>query len=149
MKVVLDTNILVSALMSAENACRAVLRLAFEGQITPVVGNALFSEYESVLGRDYLFERCPFDADKRSMFLDDFSSICEWVEIHYLWRPNLRDEADNHVVELALSAGARLVITQNIKDFARGADLLMPDVYILHPHDVLEKIRNGDLSWLH
>lgn len=144
MKVVLDTNILVSALMSGENACRAVLRLAFDGQIEPLVGNALFAEYESVLNRDYLFQGCPFDTDKRNMFLDDLLSVCAWTEIHYLWRPNLRDEGDNHVLELALAGGAKAVITQNLKDL-RGGDLRVPEIDILHPRELL--VLSRSISW--
>lgn len=146
MKVVLDTNIIVSALMSGENACREVLRLAFDGRIEPLVGNALFAEYESVLAREYLFQGCPFDAQKRNMFLDDILSVCSWVEIHYLWRPNLMDEGDNHVLELALAGGAKAVITQNLKDFKRG-DLRWPDVEILHPRELLAATRSE--SWQH
>ncbi|MDD5028207.1 MAG: PIN domain-containing protein [Rhodoferax sp.] len=36
---------------------------------------------------------------------------CRLTEIYYLWRPNLRDEADNHVLELAVAAGAQAIIT--------------------------------------
>jgi hypothetical protein len=35
-----------------------------------------------------------------------FLSVCHWCEIYYLWRPNLADEADNHVLELAVAAAA-------------------------------------------
>ena len=138
MRVVLDTNILVSALMSRDNACRRILRMAFEGNLEPLVGNALFCEYEAVLKRDELFDgRCPFDEDRRMAFLDDVASVCRWVEIRYLWRPNLRDEGDNHLMELAVAGQARAIVTQNIRDFRR-TELLMPEIDILHPLQVLE-----------
>jgi len=38
--------------------------------------------------------------------------------IYFLWRPNLRDEADNHLVELAVAGGAQAVVTRNKRDFA-------------------------------
>lgn len=43
-RVVIDTNIFVSAVMNADGAPRAVLRLALRGEILPLFGNALFSE---------------------------------------------------------------------------------------------------------
>jgi len=148
MKVVLDTNIIVSALMSGENACREVLRMAFDGRLQPIIGNALYAEYESVLARDYLFQGCPFDADKRNMFLDDVLSVCSFVEIHYLWRPNLRDEGDNHVLELALSGGADYIVTQNLKDFRAGDLQVMNNLKVIHPRELLTLSRS-DTSWQH
>ena len=145
-KVVLDTNILVSALLSPDGACRAVLRMAFEGRIEPLIGHKLFLEYQSVLGREHIFARGPFDAEKRSQFLDDYASMCRWVEIHFNWRPNLRDEADNHVIELALAGQARFVVTHNIRDFATG-ELNMPDLRIVDAGTFLATERSE--RWRH
>jgi predicted nucleic acid-binding protein len=49
-RVVVDTNVFVSALLNPDIAARGVLRLCFHGQIVPLMGNALYSEYEDVLG---------------------------------------------------------------------------------------------------
>lgn len=146
MKVVLDTNVLVSSILGANGASRAVLRLAFEGEIQPLVGNALFSEYEAVLRRNDIFARSPFDLEKRSAFLDDVLSVCKWVEIHFIWRPNLRDEGDNHVVELALAGNADYLITHNIRDMM-GGDLLLPDLRVVEPGEFLNMRK--DKSWQH
>jgi hypothetical protein len=35
---------------------------------------------------------------------------------NFLWRPNLPDEADNHVIELAVAGGASAVVTNNVRD---------------------------------
>ena len=152
MKVVLDTNIIVSAIMSRENACRKILRMAFTGDILPMVGMALFLEYEDVLSRDSLFDKrgCPLLIGERMDFLDDILSVAQWVDIHYLWRPNLRDPADDHIYELAFAGGVDCVVTQNIKDF-RFSEFHMPEIRIVHPFDFfdIQKKEKGAVSWQH
>lgn len=61
--------------------------------------------------------------------LDAFLSCCLWVPIYYLWRPNLKDEGDNHLVELAIGGGAAVIVTANKRDFSR-AELLFPQLAI-------------------
>ena len=81
------------------------------------MGAALFAEYESVVGRAELFRGCPLNGRERSELLNAFLNICKWVQVFYLWRPNLRDEADNHLVELAAAGGASTIVTNNVRDF--------------------------------
>lgn len=63
-------------------------------------------------------------------------SVCQWVKIFYLWRPNLKDEADNHLVELAIAGNAKIIVTRNINDFQRS-QLLFPQIEILKPEQVI------------
>ncbi|WP_368500055.1 PIN domain-containing protein, partial [Moraxella sp.] len=42
--------------------------------------------------------------------LNALLSICEWVRIFYLWRPNLKDEGDNHLIELAVAGNANIIV---------------------------------------
>ena len=35
-----------------------------------------------------------------------FLSVTQWVPIYYTWRPNLSDEADNHIVDLAIAGNS-------------------------------------------
>ena len=49
------------------------------------------------------------------------------------WRPNLRDESDNHLVELAVAGGAEAIVTRNVRDFRVGADLRFPQIRIVTP----------------
>lgn len=44
-------------------------------------------------------------------------SVSKWNDIYYLWRPNLKDEGDNHLVELAVASNSKYIITNNKKDF--------------------------------
>ena len=52
---VLDTNVLVAALLHGGGSARAVLRACLMAQYQPVLGPALMAEYDDVLGRVELF----------------------------------------------------------------------------------------------
>lgn len=66
--------------------------------------------------------------------------MCDWVTVHYLWRPNLPDEGDNHVLELAVAGDAQAIVTQNVRDFRR-AELRFPGIEILTPAEFLKTVR--------
>lgn len=118
MRVVLDTNIIVGAMLREGGAARAVLRLCLQGEAQPMIGVALFAEMEDVLSRDDLFRTCALTHTERQDLFAAFLSVTQWVPIYYTWRPNLRDEADNHVVDLAVAGHAEYIVTQNEHDFA-------------------------------
>lgn len=85
----------------------------------PLMGAALLAEYEDVLDRSALFARSRPDAVERSELLDIFLGRCRWTRIYYGWRPNVPDEGDSHLVELAVAGGARAIVTRNIRDLSR------------------------------
>ena len=115
-----------------------MLRSCLTGVAKPLMGNALFSEYEDVVRRESVFQDSILSLDERLAFLDDFFSVCQWVSVYYLWRPNLSDESDNHVLELAIAGGAQSVVTGNAKDFDRAA-LRFPDIEIVTPRDFVSR----------
>ena len=140
MRIVLDTNILVSALLvgdGAGTAPRAVLRLCLDGRVTPLMGAALYAEHEDVLGRDELFERSPLSPVERGAVFDALMSACVWTPIYYLWRPNLPDAGDDHLVELALAGGAAWIVTANVRNLERG-ELRFDDLRIGTAGDFLD-----------
>jgi putative PIN family toxin of toxin-antitoxin system len=138
MRVVIDTNIIVSALMNPSNAPRHVLRMCLNREITPLIGSALFMEYRDVMARDSLFETCPVQRNDRDALLDALFSVAEWVKIHFLWRPNLRDEADNHLIELAIAGGAEVIVSANKRDLAFG-ELLFPGLKVQTAGEFLDE----------
>lgn len=137
-RIVLDTNVFISALLGPKGASRETLRRCLTRRFTPLMGTALFLEYESVLARDSLFDNCRLDRDQRDTLFDAFLSVCQWQVVYYTWRPNLRDEADNHIVELAVAGRASVIVTQNIKDFVR-AELHFRGLRILDPETFVEE----------
>jgi hypothetical protein len=75
------------------------------------------------------FARSPLLADERDALFDALLSVSEWVKIHFLWRPNLPDEADTYLIELAVASAARPIITANLADF-KPAELLFPHLRV-------------------
>jgi putative PIN family toxin of toxin-antitoxin system len=139
-RVVLDTNVFVAALKSEEGASRATLRLCLTRRCQPLLGVKLFTEYEDVLGRSGLFRESPLTPRERDELLDAFLSVCERVPVFYLWRPNLPDEGDNHLIELAMAGSAATLVTQNTRDF-RGGELRFPQLAIETPAEFMQRWR--------
>ena len=128
-----DTNVLAGALISSSGHNRTVLRVCFDGAVQPIIGEALFHEYEDVLGRETLFQTSPLSGKERVRFFEAFLSICEWTQVYYLWRPNLRDEGDNHLIELAVAGAASVIVTNNVRDF-RDAELRFTLIRVEEPN---------------
>lgn len=142
-RIVADTNILVSAILSPDGAAREVLRRCLTGAYRPLIGNALFPGYEDVMSREALFAAGPIGPEEREALLDAFLSVCQWIEIAFLWRPNLPDEADNHLIELAVAGNASAIVTHNARDLAAG-DPAFDSFRIVAPDDLLQEER---LTW--
>lgn len=138
MRVVIDTNVFIGACLG-RGAANAVIAAGLQGRYTPLMGAALFAEYEDVMGRAALFDGCRLTPDEREALLDVFLSCCEWTRVYYLWRPNLRDEADNHLVELAVAGAAECIVTHNLRDL-RAMELRFPALRVLTPDDFLKEI---------
>lgn len=135
-KIVVDTNVFIGAIISSQGLNRELIRRCLLGEYQPLMGNALFLEYESVMERAEILARCPLDRTEILDLLAAFLSVSEWINIYYSWRPNLKDEGDNHVIELAVAGNAKLVATNNIKDF-QGSELIFSDILILKPAQII------------
>jgi predicted nucleic acid-binding protein len=70
--------------------------------------------------------------------LEAFLGACRWTRIYYGWRPNVPDESDNHIVELAVAGGAAAIVTKNIRDFA-GMELRFAGLRIVTPADFVKE----------
>jgi len=135
--IVIDTSVFVAGLRSQGGASRQLLRRALIGEIQPLFGNALWLEYQDLLGRDVWGDSTT--PAERLQVLAALAQKGRWVTIYYGWRPNLPDEADNHLVELALAGGASAIVTHNVRDMARG-ELRLGDLRILTPAQCLEEL---------
>ena len=134
--IVVDTSVLVSALIGEKGPSREILRRCLKGKYNPLISNTLFSEYEDVTGRKEILNLCPLNALEIREFLNSLYSVCQWVPVYFLWRPNLKDEGDNFLIELALAGNAGIIVTNNVNDLC-GAELKFPELRILTPEQIL------------
>jgi len=117
MKAVIDTSVWISALIKKKSSARELLRLVFTDKVSPQMSEALFYEYEAVMKRKKIQKLTPLTVEEQEQLFYAYLASSKWNEIYYMWRPNLKDEDDNFIVELAVASGAKYIITYNIKDF--------------------------------
>ncbi len=125
-RVVLDTNILVAASRSSNGASFALLQALRSRRFIALASVPLLLEYEAVLKRP---EHLAFGGRTVAMtdaFLDAMTLFIEPVHLHYFWRPQLRDPADEMVLETALNGRADALVTLNINDFAPASHFRLP-----------------------
>jgi putative PIN family toxin of toxin-antitoxin system len=134
--IVVDTSVLISALIGEAGPSSKILRACLNGHYQPLISNALFHEYEDVSSRDNILALCPLSKSEIKALLRAYYSVCKWVPIYYLWRPNLKDEGDNFLVELAVAGNAEFIVTNNIKDI-KSAELSFADLHVLTPEELI------------
>lgn len=134
--IVVDTSVVVSALIGAKGPNREILRQCLQGKYHPLISNTLFLEYEDVSKRKKILGKCPLSGEEIKELLNAFYGVCRWVPIYYLWRPNLVDEGDNFLIELALAGNATHIVTNNIDDL-QNAELKFPGLRIVKPEKLL------------
>ena len=136
---VFDTCVVVSALLSRNGASNRVLRLALLGELPAVCHYKLLSEYRDVLFRMEKRGELAFSRVQIERFLAAFVMAAQEVEVRYLWRPNLPDEADNFVYEAAFAASPATIVTHNVRDF-RKAEITWQGVFLKTPQQVLNEV---------
>ena len=119
MYAVLDTSVLVAGLRSNRGASFQILRAVRAGDIRIAVSVALVLEYESVILRPGLVPG--FTADEHRRIVDGLCQLADHQQVFFAWRPFRPDPDDDLVLELAVAASAKFVITHNISDF-RGSE---------------------------
>lgn len=138
-RVVLDTSVIVAGLRSQLGASNRILALVAEQRIIPLVTTALFLEYEDVLNRSE--QRLATGMAKEDVvgFLAALASAAEAVDVHFMWRPQLADPADELVLEAAVNGRATAIVTHNGRDFLPAARDF--DVDVITPGLKLRRMR--------
>ncbi len=117
--VVLDTNVLVSALSSKLGASHRLFQLVGTDKFTTALSVPLVLEYESVIKRRKKLHK--LTAKQVADIIDYLCSASIKQKVFYLWRPFLPDPKDDMILELAIAAACNYIITFNKRDFS-GVD---------------------------
>jgi len=130
--VVIDTNVLISALRSKQGASYKLLLSLADDMFLPNISVPLFLEYESVAKRAGLLDK--LEAKDINTILDYFFAKTSIRKIFYLWRPYLKDSKDDLVLEVAVESKSKYIITFNKKDFIGcdkfGIKIVTPQEFI-------------------
>jgi len=135
MRIVFDTDVMVAGIRSPEGASQRLLRLALTEQCRLLISVPLVVEYEAVMTRAEHLTASRLSVKDVESLLDAVVSVAEPVRLAFLWRPQLKDPADDMVLETAVNGGADILATFNQKDFGRNA--MKFGIRIARPGDVL------------
>lgn len=128
-KVVYDTNVVVSGLLSSRGIPALLLDLVFNGRVTLFLSPEVFEEYELVLARP----RFGIRAARRESVLSQLRALSQWVEP----RQHLAvagDPDDNRFLECALAGKVDFLVTGNLRHFPKT----LRDIRVVSPRQFFE-----------
>ena len=135
MKIVIDTNVLFTALRSRQGASYYLVSFLPSKRFSIAISVPLIIEYEDVLMRGKL----PTSISEKDIsdFIDFFCYIGDQQNIFFLWRPYLPDPSDDLVLEVAVAGGCDAIITYNKRHFKNVKKF---GLRVLDPREFLAEI---------
>lgn len=131
MKIVLDSNVLVAGLLSPFGPCGQIVRMVSSAELTLCLDARILSEYSEVLCRP----KFRFEEDKVVALLDYIEYRGRTVASSPLSN-SLPDPDDEPFLEIALSGGAKYLVTGNHAHFppelCKGVKVLSPTEFLKH-----------------
>ncbi|MEM7132783.1 MAG: putative toxin-antitoxin system toxin component, PIN family [Chloroflexota bacterium] len=132
-KIVIDTNVLIAAQRSRRGASSKLLSLIGTGLFEVYISVALILEYEYVM-----MEQRPHLGLTQEDVSDLLDAICALAnhqeQIHFQWRPQLRDTDDEFILEVAIAERCEYIVTFNTKNFVEardfGIEVMSPNLFL-------------------
>src|SRR5215469_5848278 len=130
---------MVAAFRSNRGASRQLLMTALEGGLDLLVSMPLMIEYEAVLTRIEHLAEIGLACDEVNEVLDAVARVAVPVSLHYLWRPRLKDSADEMVLEAAVNGNADALVTFNLRHLAEGASEF--GLHVMLPREAWKRVQ--------
>ena len=125
MKVVINTNVIVSALMNPNGVPARILALLLNGRVKVQYDNRIISEYIAVLSR----KEFRFDPEIIRNLIGYFRSDEEYVNAD-IAQTQFADETDKKFYEVHKSGGAQYLITGNTRHFPKEESIVTPREFV-------------------
>lgn len=130
---VIDTNVLVSALLKWNSVPGKIIELVFSGTITPILNDVILNEYKEVLSRskfhltEDIVDEITDSLDKAALYVD-----AEPIDIDL---PDPKDRVFYEIVMEARNQEEAWLVTGNMKHFPR-------ELFIVTPREMFDIIMN-------
>lgn len=147
MRLILDTNVVVAALRSPSGASAALLEQALDRRFTLLLSAPLVLEYEGTCSDPAHRIASGLSESEVGTIVSALCAVGEPVQAWFLWRPQLRDPADEMVLETAVNGNANALVTFNKRDFGDAPGAF--GIEVLSPRKALSQIaewRKGKLK---
>jgi putative PIN family toxin of toxin-antitoxin system len=141
---VFDTCVWVAALRSQQGASFLIFQALQQRLLQGFISVPLLFEYEEVLRRDQQLANFWVALDELEIILGLLTDRLQPSTINFRWRPQLRDPKDEMVLECAVNAGAKAIVTFNQRDFLPAATTfgleVIPPKALLVRHDLRKRL---------
>ena len=132
-KIVLDTNVIVSALIGNSYPRQVVFEYVLSKKVEILLSNTIFQEYVEVLRRPKFYQYPRF-ITKAEIVLNKLDELAT-RSITDLKLSIIKDEPDNRFLELAVSGVADFLITGNSRDFLlrnyESVKIVTPEEFVI------------------
>lgn len=123
--------------MSTSGASHFIVQQVRNRKIQIALSVPVFYEYQDVLTRETSLKDFQLTLQDIEKILRFIAYIGRPFEIYFLFRPNLQDEKDNKMIELAVTSQSDVLITSNIRDF-KNAELKFDQLHIMTPGEFVK-----------
>ena len=142
MRLVFDTDVVLSGLRSTVGASRMLLLAIEAGVVAPLVSVATVVEYEAVLKRPENRQVTGLDTREIDSFLDNLVAHANHVDVHFGTRPLVHDPDDEMFAEVAINGQADALVSFNLRDYRpAGLRSSNPVFPVYRPGDALRRLQ--------
>jgi putative PIN family toxin of toxin-antitoxin system len=136
MKIVLDTNVFVSGLLTPFGSSGEIVRMVFSDELTVCIDARILAEYRDVLHRP----KFKFNQDHIGILLDFIKQYGQFTSSLPL-KNRLPDPDDEPFLEVAIAGRVKFLVTGNRKHYPAS---VFKGINIFSPSEFLEFYRKQD-----